>query len=51
MKLLGWALSAFLMTGSLSVFAQQGKENNQRDFSEFMDRKGNYYRSASGKPG
>jgi hypothetical protein len=50
-KLLGWVLSAFLMTGSLSLFAQQGRENNQQDFSEFMDRKGNYYRSASGKPG
>ncbi len=50
-KLLGGVLSAFLMTGSLSLFAQQGRENNQQDFSEFMDRKGNYYRSASGKPG
>ncbi|MBN7811369.1 M1 family metallopeptidase [Algoriphagus sp. H41] len=50
-NLLGLALSAFLMTGSLSLFAQQGRENNQQDFSEFMDRKGNYYRSASGKPG
>lgn len=51
MKILGWALAVFLTTGSLSVFAQQGKENNQKDFSEFTDRKGNYYRSASGKPG
>jgi hypothetical protein len=50
-KLIGWALSALLMTGSLSVFAQQGKENNQGDFSESIARKGNYYRAASGKPG
>jgi len=50
-KLVGWALSAFLLTGSLSVLAQQGKENNQQEFSESIARKGNYYRAASGKPG
>ena len=26
-------------------------DNNQSDFDEFMDRSGNRYRSASGKPG
>jgi hypothetical protein len=31
--------------------AQVAKENNQKDFGEFMDRKGTYTRSASGKPG
>lgn len=32
-------------------FAQEVKENNQSAFGEFMDRKGTYSRTASGKPG
>ncbi|WP_373396957.1 M1 family metallopeptidase [Algoriphagus halophilus] len=32
-------------------FAQEVKENNQRVFGEFMDRRGTYSRTASGKPG
>ena len=32
-------------------FAQVAKENNQKDFGEFMDRKGTYTRTASGNPG
>lgn len=51
MKLGGWLLTLFLFAGSISAFAQQGKENNQEVFGEFLDRKGNSYRTASGKPG
>lgn len=32
-------------------FAQVAKENNQKDFGEFIDRKGTYTRTASGNPG
>ncbi|MBN3520464.1 M1 family metallopeptidase [Algoriphagus lutimaris] len=32
-------------------FAQEVKENNQSIFGEFMDRRGSYSRTASGKPG
>lgn len=32
-------------------FAQEAKENNQKDFGEFIDRKGTYTRTASGNPG
>ncbi|MHA7131942.1 M1 family metallopeptidase [Algoriphagus namhaensis] len=32
-------------------FAQQAEKSNQSKFGEFRDRTGNYYRSASGKPG
>jgi hypothetical protein len=32
-------------------FAQTGRETNQKDFGEFIDRKGSYFRAASGKPG
>ena len=32
-------------------FAQTAKETNQKDFGEFIDRKGSYFRAASGKPG
>ncbi|WP_439475471.1 M1 family metallopeptidase [Algoriphagus formosus] len=42
-----------VLTGSLgmsNVIAQQGLENNQADFGEFMNRKGTYTRTASGKP-
>ena len=49
--LLGGLLSIFILTASFPAFSQQGKDNNQKDFSEFMDRKGNSYRTASGKPG
>ncbi|MBY5952749.1 M1 family metallopeptidase [Algoriphagus marincola] len=33
-----------------NVIAQQGLDNNQADFGEFMNRKGTYTRTASGKP-
>ncbi len=36
---------------ALTVFAQKAVENNQRDFDEFMDRSGNTYRTATGRPG
>lgn len=46
------SLLAFLTVGEMQVsFAQTAKENNQQDFGEFMDRRGNYFRTASGKPG
>jgi len=32
-------------------FAQEVKESNQKEFGEFMDRRGTYSRTASGKPG
>jgi hypothetical protein len=32
-------------------FAQEVEENNQKEFGEFMDRRGTYSRTASGKPG
>ena len=51
LTLLGGLLSIFILTASFPAFSQQGKDNNQKDFSEFMDRKGNSYRTASGKPG
>lgn len=50
-----WILSLLLSGLCLgqisSTMAQVAKENNQKDFGEFMDRKGSYTRSASGKPG
>jgi hypothetical protein len=50
-----WILSLLLSglcLGQISPsLAQVAKENNQKDFGEFMDRKGTYTRSASGKPG
>jgi hypothetical protein len=42
-----------VLTGSLGlsdVIAQQSLDNNQADFGEFMNRKGTYTRTASGKP-
>jgi hypothetical protein len=51
LNLLGGILSLFLLIYSTPAFSQQGKDNNQKDFSEFMDRSGNSYRTASGKPG
>lgn len=34
-----------------NTIAQEANPNNQEDFEEFMNRRGNVYRSASGKPG
>ena len=53
MKSFSRLLLSFAVAGlcSFSVNAQQPVENNQGDFDEFMDRSGNRYRSASGKPG
>ena len=39
-----------MLTGISSSFAQEVKENNQKEFGEFINRKGTYTRSASGKP-
>ena len=39
-----------LLAGVSSSFAQEVKENNQEQFGEFINRKGTYTRSASGKP-
>ncbi len=39
-----------LLAGISNSFAQEVKENNQKEFGEFIDRKGTYTRSASGKP-
>lgn len=36
---------------NFNLQAQEVRENNQQDFGEFMDRSGNRYRTASGKPG
>lgn len=42
---------AFIFSFSAVLTAQEVNENNQGDFSEFMHRNGNVYRSASGNPG
>ncbi|MEN2284275.1 M1 family metallopeptidase [Algoriphagus sp. SE2] len=34
-----------------NLFAQEVKENNQKEFGEFTDRRGTFSRTASGKPG
>ncbi|MEB2787072.1 M1 family metallopeptidase [Algoriphagus persicinus] len=39
-----------MLAGISSSFAQEVKENNQKEFGEFINRKGTYTRSASGKP-
>ncbi|WP_425637744.1 M1 family metallopeptidase [Algoriphagus yeomjeoni] len=39
-----------MLAGISSSFAQEVKENNQEEFGEFINRKGTYTRSASGKP-
>lgn len=39
-----------LLAGVSNSFAQEVKENNQKEFGEFINRKGTYTRSASGKP-
>lgn len=39
-----------LLAGVSNSFAQEVKENNQKQFGEFINRKGTYTRSASGKP-
>ena len=46
--MLGLAVAGLFSTG---VKAQEVVENNQKDFNEFMNRSGNMYRAASGKPG
>jgi hypothetical protein len=46
------SLLTFSMVAEMQVsFAQTANETNQKDFGEFMDRTGNYFRAASGKPG
>jgi len=44
-------LAGLSFSGVAKVVAQEVRENNQKDFGEFMDRKGSYFRTASGKPG
>ncbi|SFU20668.1 hypothetical protein SAMN04489724_0341 [Algoriphagus locisalis] len=39
-----------MLAGVSNSFAQEVKENNQEQFGEFINRKGTYTRSASGKP-
>lgn len=39
------------LSGVNYSFAQQARENNQKEFGEFIDRKGTYTRTASGNPG
>ncbi|PZX50520.1 M1 family metallopeptidase [Algoriphagus chordae] len=39
-----------MLAGISNSFAQEVKENNQEQFGEFINRKGTYTRSASGKP-
>ena len=51
LNLLSALLAFLILAGSPSAFSQQSRENNQSDFSEFPLRKGNSYRTASGKPG
>ena len=46
--MLGLAVAGLFSTGTN---AQEVVESNQNDFNEFMDRSGNMYRAASGKPG
>jgi uncharacterized cupin superfamily protein len=46
------SLLTFSMVAEMQVsFAQTANETNQKDFGEFMDRTGNYFRAASGNPG
>ena len=50
-KIIGTLLFAGAMLAGISnSFAQEVKENNQEQFGEFINRKGTYTRSASGKP-
>ncbi|MGY5850098.1 M1 family metallopeptidase [Salegentibacter sp. F14] len=53
MKSFSRLLLSFAVAGmfSMTSSAQEVVENNQADFDEFMDRSGNRYRSATGKPG
>lgn len=48
--LAGLLLSGLLISRAEVSQAQQGLDNNQKDFGEFMDRKGTFTRTASGKP-
>jgi hypothetical protein len=51
-KLMFALLLAGLCFAQVNIsFAQVAKENNQKDFGEFIDRKGTYTRTASGNPG
>jgi hypothetical protein len=51
-KLMFALLLAGLCFAQVSIsFAQVARENNQKDFGEFLDRKGTYTRTASGNPG
>ncbi|MFD1094958.1 M1 family metallopeptidase [Salegentibacter chungangensis] len=47
-SVLALAITGLFTSG---VQAQKVQENNQEDFSEFMDRSGNRFRTASGNPG
>src|SRR5690625_6781369 len=44
-------LSGFILLSTVVVFSQNIGSENQEIFGEFIDRSGNEYRSASGKPG
>lgn len=50
LKLFTWALLTILLLNN-TLKAQEVNPNNQELFSEFMNRKGNAYRAASGVPG
>ena len=53
MKIFSRLMLSFAVAGmfGITTTAQEAVENNQADFDEFMDRSGNKYRSATGKPG
>ncbi|SHG55017.1 hypothetical protein SAMN05444483_1163 [Salegentibacter echinorum] len=53
MRYLSRAMLSLAIAGLFSTVAtaQDVKERNQKDFSEFMDRSGNRYRTAMGTPG
>ena len=53
MKIFSRLMLSFAVAGifGITATAQEVVENNQADFDEFMDRSGNRYRSATGKPG
>ncbi|EAZ81163.1 M1 family metallopeptidase [Algoriphagus machipongonensis] len=49
--ILSLLLAGMGITEMSQSYAQEVKENNQSVFGEFMDRRGTYSRTASGKPG
>ena len=53
MKIFSRLMLSFAVAGmfGITATAQEVVENNQADFDEFMDRSGNRYRTATGKPG